>query len=321
MRVSEVCGKVQAAWRLLPRGRQRSIRRSAMNDADAGFRLRCKIVWNLVRDEPPPTISRILGCSMSQIYRIAGRFVEQGEVGLADRREDNGEAKVTEEYKQELLRLVDCESPQDHGYRRPTWTQELLILVMQQQTGIVISRTRMSRLLGELEIRLGSPKPIVACPWKRARRKRRLRALRELEENLPRGEVLVYVDEVDIHLNPKIGRDYMLRGTQKTVLTPGKNEKRYLAGALNVRTGKLTWVEWDRKTSDLFILQLWQLIRRDYPRAKCIHVVADNFRIHSSQATQLAVAAMEGKIRLHFLPPTAQTTILSSVSGATCTTT
>jgi len=33
------------------------------------------------------------------------------------------------------------------------------------------------------------------------------------------------------------------------VLTPGKNEKRYLAGAFDVRTGIVTWVEGDRKTS------------------------------------------------------------------------
>jgi transposase len=302
MRVAKVYASVQAAWKALSRGRQRAINRSAMNDLDAGFRLRCKIVRNLVRGELPTTISRVLGVSLSQVYRVADRFVERGELGLVDRREDNGEAKVTEEYKEELVRLVEGDSPQDHGYRRPTWTQELLILVMEKQTGICISRTRMSRLLRELEIRLGSPKPIVGCPWKKRRRKRRLRELRRLAEELPKGEVLVYVDEVDIDLNPKIGRDYMRRGTQKTVMTPGKNQKRYLAGALNIKTGKLTWVEWERKTSDLFILQLWQLIR-DYPRARCIHVVADNFRIHKSKATQQALAATGGRIRLHFLPP------------------
>ena len=42
---------------------------------------------------------------------------------------------------------------------------------------------------------------------------------------------MVYADEVDLHLNPKIGPDWMLPGTQRLVLTPGNNEKRYLAGA------------------------------------------------------------------------------------------
>ncbi len=39
-----------------------------------------------------------------------------------------------------------------------------------------------------------------------------------------------YEDEVDIHLNPKIGADWQLRGQQKRVVTPGQNEKYYLAG-------------------------------------------------------------------------------------------
>lgn len=52
----------------------------------------------------------------------------------------------------------------------------------------------------------------------------------------------VYVDEVDIHLNPKIGADWQLRGQQKRVVTPGKNEKYYLAGALYSGTGKVSYI-------------------------------------------------------------------------------
>jgi transposase len=274
-----------------------------MTSNDAGFRLRCKIVLNLVRGESVQKMSAILGCSRSQVYRVAWRFVQQGVVGLADRREDNGETKVDESYQAELLRLVADDSPQDHGYRRPTWTQELLLLVMDQNTGIRISQSRMSRLLRELEIRLGRPKPIVGCPWKKARRTRRLRRLNRIIETVPKDEVVLYADEVDIDLNPKIGPDYMLRGTQKTTLTPGKNQKRYLAGALCAKTGKLTWVEWDSKDSDLFILQLWHLVGRDYPNAKCIHLILDNYSIHSSGRTKIALAALGGRVRLHFLPP------------------
>jgi transposase len=303
MRVAKVFQEVQARWRCCSAAMRRKVRSWAMTSKEADFRLRCKIVWNLVRGESPQRISQVLGCSLSQVYRVARRFVEQGEIGLADRREDNGQTKVDESYQAELLRLVAEDSPQDHGYRRPTWTQELLLLVMAQTTGIRISQSRMSRLLGELEIRLGRPKPVVGCPWKKARRTRRLRHLERLIETLPKGEVVVYVDEVDIDLNPKIGPDYMLRGTQKTVVTPGKNQKRYLAGALNPKTGQLTWVEWERKDSDLFFLQLWQLVGHDYPNAKCIHIILDNYSIHSSQRTQIALAALGHRVRLHFLPP------------------
>jgi len=60
---------------------------------------------------------------------------------------------------------------------------------------------------------------------------------------------VVYSDKVDIHLNPKIEPDWMLSEKQKKVLTPGCNEKRYLAGAFDARNGKLSWVEGERKNS------------------------------------------------------------------------
>ena len=47
-----------------------------------------------------------------------------------------------------------------------------------------------------------------------------MRKIARLVENLLPDEVAVHADEVDIHLNPKIGLDWMLPGQQKEVLTP-----------------------------------------------------------------------------------------------------
>jgi len=294
--------QVQQTWQYLSRRERRLLRTHAKGSPDAGLRVRCKIVLALVRGSSPADLVRSRMAASSLIYDVMHRFIDQRLVGLVDRREDNGESKVTDEYEAELFAVVPG-LPREYGYRRPTWTQELLILVLQKRTGIRISRTTMSRLLKRLKIRLGRPKPIVGCPWKKRRRMKRLREIRTLVDTLPRDEVLLYVDEVDIHLNPKIGPDWMLRGTQKTVLTPGKNQKRYLAGALNARTGKLTWVEAESKNSQLFILQLWQLVGRDYPNTKRIHLILDNYRIHSSLQTKAALARLDGRIVLHFLPP------------------
>ncbi len=242
-------------------------------------------------------------CAKSQVYRVAQRFIGRGLVGLADRREDNGVTKVTDEYGMEVLRLIEG-SPQEHGYRRPTWTQELLVLVLAERTGIRVSVTTMCRLLRRVGVRLNRPKPTVDCPWPKSRRTRRLRAIKSLIDNLPAGEVALYLDEVDIHLNPKIGPDWTLAGKQKYVRTPGCNEKRYLAGALDTKTGKLTWVEGDRKNSLLFLDLLYKLVTKTYPEASRIHLILDNYGIHDSLQVQLALKSVAAsRIRLHFLPP------------------
>jgi len=42
----------------------------------------------------------------------------------------------------------------------------------------------------------------------------------EVVHSLPARETAYFEDEVDIHLNPRIGGDWMLRGQQKVVATP-----------------------------------------------------------------------------------------------------
>ena len=145
-----------------------------------------------------------------------------------------------------LYRVVREHAPQQYGWRRPTWTRELLIETLVRQTGVRIPVHDHEPLLlaqRTVKARRGRPRPTVACPWVKAAKTRRLNAIRALLARLPRGHVAVYEDEVDIHLNPKIGLDWMGRGQQKEVVTPGKNVKRYLAGALNPCTGQLHWVQ------------------------------------------------------------------------------
>ena len=290
-------------WQYLSLRERKEIRRRSKRSSDAVMRCRCKVILGLVQGKTPTMIAQGGLCAKSQVYRVASRFIEHGLVGLVDRREDNGENKVTDTYGMELLRVIEG-SPQDHGYQRPTWTQELLILVLAERVGVRLSVTTMRRLLQRLGIRLNRPKPIVNCPWRKSRRLRRLRAIRHLIDNLARGEVVLYVDAVDIHLNPKTGPDWTLAGKQKFVLTPGCNEKRYLAGALNPKTGKLTWAEGDRKNSYLFLQLLHKLVTKTYRSARRIHLVLDNYGIHDSRQVQLALkSAAASKIKLHFLPP------------------
>jgi transposase len=298
-----VQAKVIQTWQRLSHRERKLIRRQSMRASDAVMRCRCKIILSLVQGKTPTRIAQGGLCAKSQAYRVADRFIERGPVGLADRREDNGENKVTDAYGMELLQLIEA-SPQEHGYRRPTWTQELLILVLVERTGIRVSVTTMCRLLRQLGIRLNRPKPTVNCPWPRTRRMRRLRAIQRLVDDVPAGEVALYLDEVDIHLNPKIGPEWTLAGKQKYVDTPGCNEKRYLAGALNPKTGKLTWVEGDRKNSLLFLELLYKLVTETYRSARRLHLILDNYGIHDSQQVRLALkSAAASRITLHFLPP------------------
>ena len=179
----------------------------------------------------------------------------------------------------------------------------MLVETLRQETGVGIHVSTMSRALKIIGARRGRPKPTVECPWSKRARNKRLREIEDLLRDLPADEVAVYEDEVDVHLNPKIGLDWMVSGQQKEVSTPGQNEKRYLAGAQDTQTGELIWVEGEKKDSLLFIHLLWELTQH-YRDAKKIHIILDNYSIHSTDQVQLSLETPEGlRLELHFLPP------------------
>jgi putative transposase len=270
--------------------------------SDASRKTRLLIIVNLFHGRSVMTTATVLQVHRSTVYRVAERFREDGESGLCDRRGHNGHRKVTEKYLGILHDVVRA-SPLDYGWRRPTWTRELLVATLFTKTRIRIHAGTMSIALHQIRARRGRPKPTVHCPWPNSSKNRRLRAIRRLVDRLPTNEVVIYEDEVDIHLNPKIGWDWMVRGQQKEVVTPGKNVKRYLAGALDARTGRLIWVEAERKNSALFVRLLWKLVCH-YRRARVIHVILDNYSIHSTSLVELSLDTPAGsKIQLHFLPP------------------
>lgn len=271
------------------------------NCRQALVRVRYLIILNLWAERSARETGAVLKVHNTTVYRVAKRFQERGEASLWDGREDNGPEKLSEDFLGLLDRLVRSK-PLEWGWRRPTWTREMLVITMQRKTAVRIHVATMSRALALIRARRANPRPRVKCPWHPAVKTRRINELRGLLATLPRSEVAVYEDEVDIHLNPKIGLDWMGKGQQKEAMTPGQNEKRYLAGAMDVRTREIHWVEGVKKNSWLFWDLLYKLTRV-YAKEQVIHVILDNYGIHSSQIIGVALLNFAKRIRLHFLPP------------------
>ena len=145
-------------------------------------------------------------------------------------------------------------------------------------------------------------RPNVLCPWSKTRKARRLWAIFKVIHHPPAREVDNFEDEIDIQSNPRIGRDWMLPGRRKVVVTPGQNRKRYLAGALAVNGRDLLCVQSARKNSDLF-LALLEKLRQHHPRARRIDVVLDNYGIHFSRRVREYLREDACRFELHFLPP------------------
>jgi len=221
---------------------------------------------------------------------------------MVDERRNNGNPKVDDAFRKALRRIL-LKSPTDFGWQRTTWTRELLAKHMGCAGFPEVSVATMGRALCALGARLRSPKPFVMCPWTRKRREDRIAELRALAATCCWCEPVYWEDEVDIHLNPKIGRDWTLPTKRRYVRTPGKNVKHYVAGALHAKTNALVCVDGDQKASWLFCNLARELCRRQ-PRARLIHLIIDNYIIDDSKITRRVLTdELRWKVVLHPLPP------------------
>jgi transposase len=277
------------------------LRRVDRKTRDAQVRVRCRVLLKVASGMSRNAAAREVGCAPSTAVRIVARFEAHGEAALIDGRSENGRFKVDDDVKAGIGRILE-QSPPDFGFPRPTWTLELLARVIQQVLQVVLSIGHLWKILRRLRVRWGRPRPIVRCPWKPAHRAARIASLRRLASSPPAGEVVLYVDEADLHLNPKIGPDWMLPGVQREVVTPGKNEKRHLAGAYDPAHQRLVYVTGDRKASWLF-LNLLRALLDAYGWAARIHLILDNYVIHKSRLAQAWLGRHGDRLRLHFLPP------------------
>lgn len=288
---------------VLRAARRRRLLDLARSTRDARLRTRILIVIHTAQGMSKRRIAHALGCDPRTVGRVRERFLTHGEAGLRDGRAGNGRPMADAGFDRQTRRVLR-HTPRRFGHRRPSWTQRLLADTLARLTGVSVSVTTMGRVLRRIKARLGRPKP--APPgrrgWCQAAKKRRLTLIRRLVETAPPHEAVVWEDELDVDLNPRIGPDWMLRGTQRKVVTPGKNAKRYLAGGLDARTDRVAWVKGRRKDSGLFIALLKKLLRT-YPDSEVIHVILDNYGIHFSRRTRAFVEAQGGRIRLHPLPP------------------
>jgi transposase len=190
--------------------------------------------------------------------------------------------------------------PRACGWCRTRWSCATLALELQVRRGVRVSAETIRRCLHAL-----------GWVWKRAKlaakdddpqRVEKLARIRYTIEHLPARAALFFADELDISLLPKVGYQWMPQGEQLEVLTPGTNEKRYLAGAWDIRRGTIVHRVWWRKTHGLF-LDLLATLDWTYPPLHFtrLYVVVDNYKIHKAQAVARWLAA-HPRFTLLFLP-------------------
>jgi len=252
----------------------------------------------------PSEIAAVLFCSRSTVYRgvaayRAGQWDGFAEADGAATAAPRRAPWLSPTVRRSVRGILRC-APRLCGWCRTRWSCATVALELFVRRRITVSAETVRRWLHELgwegkraKLRAKDDDP---------QRGEKLARIRLAFEQLRVGAALCFADELDIHLLPKVGYQWMPKGEQVAVMTPGTNEKRYLAGALNIATGKITHCVWYRKQPGLF-LELLETLDRTHPAPLFtqLPVVVDNAKLHKAKKVQQWLAA-QPRFALLYLP-------------------
>jgi transposase len=251
-----------------------------------GYLLAFHILLLCAAGRTPTEIAAFLFCSRSSVYRIV-RAYRTGSLGIRidpdSRLSIAVQSTILMPWLTRSLGALLKKAPRVYGWCRTRWSCATLAMTLQTKHGIEVSAETVRRWLHE-----------IGWVWKRAKliakdddphRIDRLARIRFHHDHLQAHEIMVFADELDIHLLPKVGAAWMRQGTQAEIRTPGTNEKYYLAGALHLATGKVLYCLGPRKNNGLF-RELLTLLDHTCPASAVtrIYVVVDNYCIHKAKA-------------------------------------
>ena len=277
--------------------------RAELRRARYGYLLAVHLLLLCAAGRTPTEIAAVLFCSRSSVYRVVKAY-RAGRLSWEAETEGGGRPPgqltgLSPVLKRSLLAILHA-APRACGWCRTRWSCATVALEVQARRGLVVSAETVRRWLHAL-----------GWEWKRAKlvakdddpqRVEKLARIRLAFEQMGAGTALFFADELDISLLPKVGYQGMPRGEQVEVMTPGTNEKRYLAGALDITTGTTQHCVWYRKTTGLF-LDLLATLDRAYPARAFfrLSVVVDNSKIHYAGEVEKWLAA-HPRFELLYLP-------------------
>ena len=226
---------------------------------------RAVMVLLSLRGLAPSQIAELLDCHPATVRRWIGRFNAEGLAGLADRPRPGRPRLGGRQLTSRIAALLERPGP---------WT------------------------LPRIRRYLGWPRISARTLYRRIRlvaiwRRPKLTARGDPDHDhvvagivarlleLPRRAVVLAEDETHLNLLPHVRASWTLRGARPQVLTPGKNRKVTVLGALEMSTGEWVYRLGRRCTADF--IALLQMLAEAFPQAPVIAVICDNDSIHHAR--------------------------------------
>ncbi len=263
--------------------------------------LRKRGVAQVQAGESPEVVARVLGISRQTIYGWLARY-RQGGWGALDARKRGGRPpKLDAKAFRWIYTTVTGRSPQQLRFPFALWTAPLVATLIRRRFGVQLSRSSVSRLLGQLGLSVQRPL------W-RAYQQDPARVERWLQEEYPqiaarakreRAQIF-FGDEAGIRSDYHAGTTWAPRGQTPIVSTTGARFGLNLLSAVSPR-GALRFMVTKGRVGGKVFIEFLQRLLHDVPGK--LFVIVDGHPTHKAKLAKAYVASVAPRLELFLLPP------------------
>jgi transposase len=230
----------------------------------------------------PAAIAELLGCDQTTVRRWIHRYNTHGVSGLGDRPRSGRPRLGSPHLDERIRRLLTTPKAWTIGRLWAALGRPNLSLRTLHRRTLEVARWRRPRLVAK-----GDPD-----------RDQTLASLRQQLAGLPDDAVVLAEDEAHINLLPWVRSTWIPTGQRQQVMTPGKNQRRTIFGAIDMATGRFLYQITRKAVSATFTAFCQQLLDA-YPAAPLVVVICDNVIIHRSKIVGRWLAAQPRLLVLH----------------------
>jgi transposase len=224
------------------------------------------------------------------------RYNREGPPGLYDEPRSGRPRKAGEAVQNTLQELLQ-DDPQGEGYLATFWTVAMLLVVLAQKLQVSLSASTLRNVLHHLDLRWRRPRlamPQKTDPEKTAKQWRIAQAVVAATPET----VILYADESRIQLLPLLRAMWCWVGQQMRVPTPGSNVTRMIFGALDIHSGRWTYLIRQHMRKEDFIAFLEHLLTI---YTGPIILIVDNYSSHTAYLVQEWLQSYP-RLKLFYLP-------------------
>jgi transposase len=264
------------------------------------YKKRVEVVEAVQRGEQPAVVARVHNIPLRTVFDWLARYRNGGWDALKDKPRSGRPRKVNGKVMCWLYDVITRGHPDQYQFDFCLWTLNIIRSLLEEQWGISLSKSSISRLLWQMG--LSPQRPIFKAVQQDPKavdaylRKR----YPELREQARRnGAEIVFVDEAAFRSDHHSGTTWGPIGKTPVI---GEHRGRFGYNAIRAvsANGKMYFEVFDERMDQSGFISFLQKLCQDIGRPTI--VITDRASYHTGKEVKAYVTATEGKLTLEFLP-------------------